>query len=128
MKSIASRLRQGRGHAGRIGLLKRFVVEDQVAVRFRVCRGPVGGERLGGYDTVGENLADLLAPAFDDTVRAADDGQLASNHSGSQDSRERLAGPGARPVADALLIADADGEMPLHEVRQRSAWPLTRKA
>jgi hypothetical protein len=58
-----------------------------------------------------------LPPAFDHTVRAANNRELTPDNPGSQNGRERLTGPGARPIANAFPLPDANGEVSLHEIR-----------
>ncbi len=130
MKSIGSRFNERPDPLGRVRLLERLVVEDEIAVRRADLPRPLGGQGcgegaahsgsnvFGRHDAIGEDVPDRPPPTLDDAVRATDDGELAADHAGSEDRRERLAGPGARPVADTLPLSDANGEMPLHQVRQ----------
>ena len=73
---------------------------------------------FGGDDAIRKDVRDGVPPALDNAVWTANHGQLAADHAGSEDGRERLAGPCARPVADPLLLSDADGEVALHQVRR----------
>ena len=113
-------LDEGADALGRIGLLERFVVEDQITVRFRVRRGPVGANVLAATMLSGK-ISRIFSHQPSTTLFGQ---QTTVNWLPTTREARTAASVLPAPVPDQLptrfLLADADGEMSLHEVRRRS--------